>query len=132
MKENKKELLIQIIKFLIVGGIATGIDWLIYFVLYNYLKIEPLIANIISYSISTVYNYLASVKYVFKVDNTKKKYQTFVVFVIFSLIGLLLSEGLIYLLINKLKTNEMLAKIISTIIVMVFNFITRKIFLEKK
>lgn len=132
MKENKKELFIQIIKFLIVGGIATLIDWAIYYVLYNYLSLEPLIANIISYSLSTIYNYLASVKYVFKVNKEKKKYHNFIIFIVFSLIGLLLSEGLIYLFINKLNINKMIAKIISTILVMIFNFITRKIFLEGK
>ncbi len=34
-----EEILIQIIKFLIVGGIATLIDWLIYYILYNYANV---------------------------------------------------------------------------------------------
>ena len=127
---NKKieNLIIQIIKFIVVGGIATIIDWLIYYLLYNYFNLEPLYANILSYSIATVYNYLATVKYVFVVKTKNKK--TFLIFIIFSLIGLMLSELLIYLFINKFLFNKMIAKIISTIIVMIFNFITRKIFLE--
>ena len=57
IKLNSKfeEILIQIIKFLIVGGIATLIDWLIYYILYNYANVKPLISNIISYSIATIY-----------------------------------------------------------------------------
>lgn len=128
---NKQEkLFIQIIKFLIVGGIATLIDWLIYFVLYNYFNMEPLYANIISFSTSTVYNFFASIKFVFKVDERNKK-RNFIIFVTFSLIGLLLSELIIYFLINKLNINKMLAKIIATVFIMVFNFVTRKKFLEK-
>ena len=130
LSNKSEEILIQIIKFLIVGGIATLIDWLIYYILYNYANVRPLISNIISYSIATIYNYLATVKYVFKVEKNNGK-RNFIIFIIFSLIGLGLSELLLFLLINKLNINKMLSKILSTIIVMIFNFITRKKFLEK-
>ena len=55
----------------------------------------------------------------------------FVEFMVFSILGLLLTELLLWLFISKLSINEMVSKIISTAIVMVFNFVTRKIFLEK-
>ena len=128
-KENS--LLKQIFKFLIVGGSATIIDWIIYYILYNYVKITPLIANIISYSISTIFNYYLTTKYVFNVNTNKNKKKLFILFVIFSLIGLLLSEILLYIMINKLMINKMLSKVISTILVMIFNFITKKRLLEK-
>ena len=57
---NQIDLLVQIFKFIIVGGIATLIDWVIYFILYKIVKLNPLYANIISFSISVVYNYIAS------------------------------------------------------------------------
>ncbi len=128
---KRKELMIQIFKFVIVGGIATVIDWLIYFILYNLCSINPLIANIISFSISVIYNYLASVKWVFKVNNSKTKKQLFSEFMLFSILGLLLTEFLLWLFIAKLNIGGLVAKVISTAIVMVFNFVTRKIFLEK-
>ena len=130
LNNKHEEILIQIIKFIIVGGIATIIDWLIYYILYNYANVKPLISNIISYSIATIYNYLATIKFVFKVDKNSGK-RNFIIFIIFSLLGLGLSELLLHLLINKLSINKMIAKILSTIIVMIFNFITRKKFLEK-
>lgn len=127
----RESLLIQIFKFVIVGGIATIIDWLIYFILYKFIKLEPIIANIISFSVSVVYNYYASCKYVFKVNKEKSKTRQFTEFIIFSLIGLGINELLIFIFVNKLSWNAMLVKILATIIVMVFNFITRKKFLEK-
>lgn len=130
LSDKNEKLLIQIIKFLIVGGIATIIDWIIYYLLYNYIDIKPLVANIISYSIATIYNYLASVKLVFDVKNKNSK-ENFIIFIIFSLMGLLLSELLIYLMIDKLGISKMIAKILSTALVMIFNFITRKKFLER-
>ena len=83
----RESLLIQIFKFVIVGGIATIIDWLIYFILYKFIKLEPIVANIISFSVSVVYNYYASCKYVFKVNKEKSKTRQFTEFIIFSLIG---------------------------------------------
>lgn len=127
---KQQKLLIQIFKFIIVGGIATIIDWIIYFLLYNYLGFEPLVANIISYLLATIYNYFGSVKYVFKVNDKKFK-KTFTIFLILSLVGLGLSELLIYLMINIMLMNKMISKIIATMLVMVFSFVTRKYFLEK-
>ena len=129
--KEKEDLLIQIINFLIVGGIATIIDWLLYFILYNYVKLTPLLANIISYSIATFYSYIVSVKFVFNVNKDNSKKKNFIIFVTLSIIGLLLSEGLIYLMVNVLNIHKMLSKIISTAIVMVFNFVSKKYFLEK-
>lgn len=130
-KDDKKvKLFIQIFKFVIVGGIATILDWILYFILYNFLKINPLVANIISFSISTIYNYWASTKWVFEVNKNKSKNRMFIEFIIFSAIGLGLTEILLWIGISILSINAMIIKIIATVIVMVFNFITRKMFLE--
>ena len=129
-KKNEK-LFIQIFKFIIVGGIATILDWILYYILYNYLKISPLVANIISFSISTIYNYWASTKWVFDVNKNKSRKKLFIEFVLFSAIALGLTELLLWIGIDVLSMKAMLSKIVATIIVMVFNFITRKKFLEK-
>ena len=127
----KNDLFQQILKFGLVGGLATIIDWIIYYLLVNFLKIDPLLGNIISFSISVIYNYLASVKWVFHVREDKSKKRMFIEFMLFSIIGLLLTELLLWLGIKLLHQNEMIIKVISTGIVMIFNFITRKLFLEK-
>ena len=130
VSEKTENLFVQIFKFVIVGGIATIIDLIVYYVLYNYAHLDPLIANILSFSVSVIYNYIASVKWVFDVKKDKNKVRMLVEFLIFSIIGLVITEILLWLGINKLGMNAMLVKIIATAIVMVFNFITRKIFLE--
>ena len=131
LNKQQEELIIQILKFIVVGGIATIIDWIIYFILYHFVKVEPIIANIISFSVSVVYNYWASCKYVFKVNKEKSKIRQFIEFIVFAVIGLLINEIIIWGLHNQLEWNAMLVKIIATTIVMIFNFITRKKFLEK-
>jgi len=130
VSEKAENLFVQIFKFVIVGGIATIIDWIIYYIVYNFLHVNPLIANIISFSISVIYNYIASVKWVFDVNKNKNKFRMLAEFLIFSIIGLLLTELLLWIGIDKLNMNAMIVKIVATAIVMVFNFITRKLFLE--
>jgi len=129
IKNNK--LLMQIIKFVIVGGIATIIDYIIFFILHELLKVPTLPSNITSFTISVIYNYIASVKWVFDVKKDDPKKQ-FIIFLILSIIGLLINTAIVYVTIDILKWYSLICKVIATGIVMVFNFITRKIFLEKK
>ncbi|MBQ8131213.1 MAG: GtrA family protein [Bacilli bacterium] len=126
----KNDLFQQIFKFGIVGGIATVIDWAIYYIVVKFLNVPPLIGNILSFSVSVIYNYTASVKWVFHVNEEKSKKRMFIEFMVFSILGLLLTELLLWVGIDILGQDKMLVKIIATAIVMVFNFITRKLFLE--
>lgn len=130
MKVDKKteNLLIQIFKFVIVGGIATLIDFILLFVFKELIHLQVIVSNTLSFCISLIYNYIASVKWVFDVNREKDPKKNFLIFLIFSIIGLAINDFIMYLLINKLST--FISKIIATAIVMVFNFITRKMFLE--
>lgn len=130
MKLDKKteNLLIQIFKFIIVGGIATLIDFILLFVFKEIVHLQVIISNTLSFCISLIYNYIASVRWVFDVNRDKDPKKNFLIFLIFSIIGLAINDFIMYLLINKLST--FISKIIATAIVMVFNFITRKMFLE--
>jgi putative flippase GtrA len=132
LSPSQEDLVVQIFKFIVVGGIATVIDWTIYFILYHFVKIDPLIGNILAFAVAVTYNYWASCKYVFNVTKDKSKLRLFIEFIIFAVIGLGINELLIFALYKKLGWNAMLVKILATIIVMIFNFVTRKKFLEKK
>ncbi len=121
----------QIFKFGIVGGICFLIDYIILFICTDIFNIYYLISSIISFTISTIFNYILSVKWVFNVKRQNEKKKNFIIFVTFSVIGLILNQIIMWFGVEILSIYYMITKIISTIIVMVFNFITRKIFLEK-
>lgn len=122
----------QLAKFVIVGVVNTLIDWGVYYLLADVWGWDPLLANIPSFSLATVFSYFASVKWVFDTTTRKTQRRLFIEFVVLNLIALGLTELLLYLLIDHLHLGNMLAKIIATAIVMVFNFITRKLFLEER
>lgn len=130
--EKIKHLFFQLIKFGIVGVVATLLEWGIFYLLTNVFHIHYGISTAIGFLISTALNYYLSIKFVFEVDKEKDSKKNIIIFFIFSLIGLGLNEVILWLCIEKFNIYNMIGKIIATAIVMIFNFITRKIFLEKK
>lgn len=127
----KNNLIKQIFKFGIVGGIAFIIDYALLYICTEYLNIYVLYSSIISFTISVIFNYIMSIKWVFDVKH-KQTYKEFTMFIILSIIGLGINQLIMYLGIEKLNIYYMLVKIASTGIVMVYNFITRKIFIENR
>ena len=70
--------------------------------------------------------------FAYNIANIKYPQYPFIIFMILSIIGLLLNTLIVYVTIDVLHWWSLLAKVIATGIVMVFNFITRKMFLEKR
>lgn len=139
-----KKLLAQIFKFAIVGGISFVVDFAVYGILCNVIGVHYIISGVAGFFVSVVVNYLLSMKFVF-VSKDMRKDKEFVIFVILSLIGMLLNSVILFVCIDLIYMNwnwlnklvdiefmNLFAKIVATGIVMVYNFVTRKIFLEKK
>ncbi len=148
-----KKLFAQIIKFGLVGFICFIIDWLVGLIVSNImLFIIPnmaettvaVIASALGFAVSVVVNYILSFKFVFQRKENLSRKKEFVAFMILSIIGLGLNSLLIGVWMNTLYKNIHFfnqfgynlnytgAKVFATVVVMVYNFITRKIFLEEK
>ncbi len=132
-----KKLLEQIVKFGIVGAIAFVIDYAVLFVLAHFFHMDSIVAATISFTVSVIFNYLASMKYVFVGRKDQSKRKQFILFVILSVIGLGINDGIMWCL-NQILIPlipdfyYMVSKIFATGVVMVWNFVTRKIFLEER
>ena len=129
MKIDKK-LIKQIVRFGIIGGLAFLIDYAVLFICKEWLGIHVLLSAGISFTVSVIFNYIASVKWVFDVDKEKDPKKNFILFIILSIIGLILTEIIMWFGTDILHIHYLIVKIVATAIVMVFNFITRKMFLE--
>ena len=124
-----KKLINQILKFGVVGGIAFVIDYGILFLLAKVIGLNELISAAISFIISLTFNYFLSTKWVFEAKKQTPK--EVIIFVLLSVVGLGINEVLIYLGTKKLGIDVMIVKVFATAIVMVYNFITRKLIIEK-
>lgn len=130
VSKNTENLFVQMFKFLIVGGIAFIIDYSVMVICKELIGLSVLVSAFFGFVISVIYNYMASVSWVFDVNENKDKRKNFIIFIIFSVIGLALTELIMWFGTDILLISYLIVKIIATAIVMVFNFITRKMFLE--
>ena len=124
-----KKLFEQIIKFGLVGFLCFFIDYGIMVFLTEIANINYLISSGISFTVSVIVNYILSLTFVF---DTKKgnKIKEFVIFVVLSVIGLGINQVLMWFCVDILEIFYMISKIGATAVVMVYNFITRKLILE--
>lgn len=147
-----KKLVDQILKFGVVGVICFGIDFVITLAISAMLRNAgmktagaALIGAFFGFTISVIINYLLSMKFVFVRREDMDRRREFIIFVVLSLIGLGINEAIIKVSIDVVYVHAALlaqyltpgmataaAKIIATAVVMVYNFITRKLFLEQK
>lgn len=125
-----KTLLAQLAKFGVVGVVATVIDFGVMNVLHYGMHLDILIANTAGFIISLIFNYLASMKFVFEHREGMSRRREFAIFVVLSIIGLLLNDGIVVALNKGVTLEANLAKIAATALVMIYNFVTRKIFLD--
>lgn len=133
----------QFLKFGVVGALCFVIDTGLYTIC-NFIGIPYLISGVIGFSVSVIVNYLLSMKYVFVRRDDLSRKREFTIYLILSIIGLGLNELFLFICVELIYGNwirlqtilpargaEILAKIGATGIVMIYNFVTRKIFMEK-
>ena len=125
-----RKLIEQILKFGVVGVIAFFIDYGLLIALTELLHINYLVSATISFAVSVTFNYFASMRYVFRHKEGMSRRREFVIFVVLSIIGLLINDFCMWLGVDVLAIDYRVTKIGATVIVMVWNFVTRKIFLD--
>lgn len=125
-----RKLIEQIMKFGVVGVIAFVIDFGVMVFLTEVFGIDPVISATVSFIISVVFNYAASMRYVFSHREGMSRTREFIIFAVLSAIGLGINDLLIWAGTDLASFDYRLVKIFATAVVMVWNFVTRKIFLE--
>lgn len=122
----------QIIRFGIVGVIATAIDYGLMVVLTELAGLPYLLSCTISFTTSVIVNYILSVRFVFAATTKTTKATEITIFILLSAVGLGINQAIMWFAVEQLGISYLIAKIGATVIVMVYNFISRKLFLERK
>ena len=125
-----KKLIEQFMKFGVVGFIAFLIDYGLLAFCTEVLGINYLISATIGFTVSVIFNYLASMRFVFTHKEGMSRHREFIIFVILSVIGLGINNACLWAGVELLGWHYLIVKIGATAIVMVWNFVTRKIFLD--
>lgn len=137
-----KIILWEIFRFLLVGGLATLVDWAICWVAKSIIptimvgnwSVDKSLATTCGFCVGLVVNYLLSIIFVYKNKKDEKEGKSVKDFIIFTAIGvftLLVSYLGIYILSDLLPLDYMIARVIMTAIGLVINYIGRKLLIFK-
>ena len=91
-----KKLIAQFMKFGVVGFIAFIIDYGLLALLTEVFGINYLISATVSFTVSVIFNYIASMRYVFTHKEDMSRRREFIIFVVLSVIGLLINNAIMW------------------------------------
>ena len=150
--EKHKKLIMEILRFLLVGGIATVIDFGIYelcrFLLFKGMNdtLNLVLATTFGFIFGNIVNYILSIIFVFKGAKEDKKTQTLGAFLVFTLIGVIglgikvgVQTGGNYLMDLMFETDkafwiwfiDTFVYGVATLIVLIWNYVGRKLLIFK-
>lgn len=117
------------IRFIIVGGANTAIDFLILFLLTN-VGVNKIVANYISTTVALIFSFFANKSFTFKNKTANAKKQ-FVLFLVVTLAGLWILQPIIISIctnflapyITNSNINLFVAKLIATIASLIWNYL---------
>ncbi len=127
----------QFLSYFGVGGVSALVEWAVFSLLEYLLDMPYLLATILAFIFSTTTNWFLGRTFTFKESayKDKKAKEIFLVFLV-SAIGLGFNLLLMYLFVDVFGMNtnllKTIAKILSTGIVFIWNFLSRKLWIYRK
>ena len=118
----------RILRYFIVGGVAAAVDVGFFFLFaklagLNYLFVAP-----IGFALATWVNYQLSIRHVFRSGARFKRGPEILLVYVVSALGLLLNQGVLYILVDRLAAELVLAKLTATVTVFFWNYFARNNF----
>ncbi|KLU62345.1 GtrA-like protein [Peptococcaceae bacterium CEB3] len=130
---RQRALVFEILRFLIVGSLAFVVDFAILALSVRYLFHVNhgwglYAATAFGFLAGVVTNYALSVLFVFRsAKASRRSPKEFLVFAELGFVGFLLTEGGMYLGVGVLALNYQIAKVLVTGLVLVWNYLSRKL-----
>lgn len=122
---------LEMMRFIIVGAITFVVDYGLLYISTEYIGLYYMYSTAIAFIAAVIFNYWLCVIYVFKNVQRQTSKQA-ILFVGSSVVGLGLNQICMWFFVEIFGIYYMLAKIISIIIVMAWNYIMkRKAILDK-
>lgn len=123
----------EILLYLFFGGCTTLVNIVSFFLL-RLVNIPLYPSNVTAWFLSVLFAYITNKLFVFesKSSDKKKLLKESLSFFGFRVLSLLFDMGIMYLLIDILSWNELIAKVLSNIFVIIINYLFSKLFIFKK
>lgn len=123
---------LQFFRYLFVGGIATVVDWGVLFGLTELFDLHHLVSAVFAFVAGLATNFLLSKLLVFSANEARTNgFLEFLGYVLIGVIGLGITELILYVFSDHWALHYMLSKVIATVVVLVWNYLARKLLLYK-
>ena len=121
------------ILYLFFGGCTTLVN-IISFAILRLFKIDVYISNGIAWILAVLFAFVTNKIFVFESKGKTKKetLREMISFFGFRVLSLLFDMAIMYLLIDIIHGNEIVAKVVSNVVVIILNYIFSKVFIFKK
>ncbi|OGL83918.1 hypothetical protein A3H11_04915 [Candidatus Uhrbacteria bacterium RIFCSPLOWO2_12_FULL_47_10] len=111
--------------FAFFGGIATIVDWGIFYITHYRIGWHYLAGVTLSFVFGSLISFLGN-KYLNFCDSSKRVLLQYGIFIGVASSGLLITYGILTILIGRLGLHAMLARMISTFLVLFYNYFSQK------
>ena len=118
--------------YLIVGGLATIVEWAGFWLFSEKLSIAYRLATALAFAISTFANWLFGRLLVFRGKQQQSLLREILSVYLASIVGLLLNLLIMFLLVQLLGVEKMIAKMAATVLVFTYNYLVRKLIIYRK
>ncbi|MFD5263162.1 GtrA family protein [Bacillus wiedmannii] len=124
----------EFFNYLLFGGLTTLINIVTYFICATLVGMDYKIATTIAWIVSVLFAYITNKKYVFNSQQTSFAHvvKEFVYFMGFRIVSYFIDIASMIVLIEWLGMNDLVAKIIANVIVVVLNYFASKYIIFKK
>lgn len=123
---------LQLFRYLFVGGIATVVDWGVLFGMTEVFAVHEMVSAVFGFTAGLIANYLLSKLLVFSANEAKTGgFVEFLGYAIIGIIGLGITELIMLLGGFFPAVHYMLSKAAATVVVLVWNYLARKLLLYK-
>lgn len=124
---------VQLLRYFFVGGVAFVVDFGLLAVLTEYASMPYLLSACFGFMGGLATNYLMSIRWVFNKGEQSgtSALVDFIVFALIGVMGLFFNAVIMYVSTEIVGVHYLMSKIISTILVFAWNFIARRLFIEK-
>jgi putative flippase GtrA len=129
MKINK-----EVLNYIVFGILTTLINIVVYFFLTKAFSINYQFATVTAWIVAVLFAYYTNKKFVFKTNHSLliQTIKSLLLFIYYRILSLVIDIGIMYLLIEVLYFDDLLSKVIANVIVVIFNYITSKLFVFRQ
>ena len=119
----------HIIAYIVFGVLTTGVNYLVYFSLYNVAKLSATASNAVSWLVAVIFAFITNKTFVYKSNNwnCNVALPEFLKFMLCRVASGLLETAILFIAVDSLLLDGNLWKIITSIIVVVLNYISGRL-----